>query len=239
MCSSDLVGNVYYDISDADFTTTAPADSSAILISAVVNAASFAPTVGPNTFFTLAGTNLGTAETPKAGSTTAGGATVTFCGTAAVLPFNSGAGTINGLTPDSIKGQTSCPVVVTVGGKSSPTFTLPISAQALGIFQFASGGVLLPVATHADFKIVGPASAGLTPAASGETLILFCTGWNPGATNPLITVGGANATVAYYGASSSTGLCQINFVVPANLGAGANNMTVGDLGPFPLTIKTN
>jgi uncharacterized protein (TIGR03437 family) len=230
----EATNNIYYDVSDADFSITA-GDAGALLISSVVNAASFQPTLAPNTAFTVFGSNLGTKET--ASSTTLGGAGVTVCGTAATLSANTGT-TINGVIPASVSADTTCPVVVTVGGKSSPAFNVAIGQQALGIFQFASGGATLPVATHPDFGPIGPAAGGLRPAQQGETIVLFCTGFNPGASIPGITVGGVDASVAYFGPSSSTpGLCQINFVVPNGLRSGANNLLVGDLGPFALWVN--
>ena len=230
----DAVNNIYFDVSDADFSVT-PGDATAPLITSVVNTASFAPTLAPNTLFSVFGNNLGTSQT--AAGTTVGGATVSVCGTSATLSFNNGA-LINGLIP-ALSGQTQCPVVVTAGGKTSAAFIITLQPQqALGIFQFVSGSSQLPVATHADYSVIGPASVGLKPAQNGETIILWCTGWNTGAANPDIAIGGKPASVAYYGPSGGIGgLCQINVVVPLGLTPGPDNMVVGSLAPLTLWIR--
>jgi uncharacterized protein (TIGR03437 family) len=113
--------------------------------------------------------------------------------------------------------------------------TVSISSQALGIFQFTSGALRLPVATHADYSVVGPPATGLSAAQGGETIVLWCTGWNQGAPTPAITIGGASVRVTYFGPSGATaGLCQINIAVPTGLPSGSNNLLVGDLGPYSL-----
>ena len=230
----EAVNNVYYDISDANFAI-APGDLTQPLITSVVNSASFAPTLAANTLFSVFGSNFGTQASGS--GTTLGGATVTVCGTPAPLSFNSGAGLINGLIPAAVAGQSTCPVVVTAGGKSSPAFPIAIGQQALGIFQFSIGGQQLPVATHADYSVIGPTTSNLKPAQGGETIILWCTGWNQGAANPAITIGGSPAAVAYYGPSGGVpGLCQINTVVPPGLVHGNDSMTVGSLAPFILWV---
>ena len=94
------------------------------------------------------------------------------------------------------------------------------------------------MATHADYSVIGPASIGLKPASGGETIILWCTGWNQGAVNPAITVGGAGAKVVYYGPSgASPGLCQINVIVPTGLEGGSNDLVVGGLPRYLLVLE--
>ena len=231
----EAIGNIYYDISDADFAIVA-SNPGLMLINAVVNSASFQPVLAPNTLFSIFGTNLGTKETANA--TTVGGASVSVCGIPAVLSSNSGTGAINGLIPAGAAGNATCPVVVTVGGKSTAPFSIFIEEQALGVFVFTSGGLTLPVATHADNSVDGPVASGLKPADPGETIVLWCTGWNQGAPNPGITIGGLDAPVTYFGQSGTTpGLCQINVVVPVGLRSGAVNMFVGELGPYSLWVK--
>ena len=212
------------------------ADPSLPLITSVLNGASYLPALAPNTWLSVFGNNLGTQESAQTASTTTlGGATVSVCGTLAVLNYNSGAGQINALMPSGSAGRATCPMVVTVNGTRSPTMTVSISSQALGIFQFTSGALRLPVATHADYSVVGPPATGLSAAQGGETIVLWCTGWNQGAPTPAITIGGASVRVTYFGPSGATaGLCQINIAVPTGLPSGGNNLLVGDLGPYSL-----
>jgi uncharacterized protein (TIGR03437 family) len=214
-------------------------DPSLPVITAVVNGASFGQSLAPSTFFSVFGSNLGVVESAQSSSTTAlGGATLSVCGTPVILNYNSGDGQINALMPAETAGHATCPVVATVNGVRSPTFTVKINPQALGIFQFSLAGGQLPVATHADYSVIGPATSGLSPARAGETIIIWCTGWNPGAAKPSVTIGGSAAEVKYYGPSGGfAGLCQINAVVPGATVSGPNRLTVDSLGPFPLWIN--
>ena len=211
-------------------------------ITSVVNAASFLQVpLAPNTWFSVFGANLGTIESAKDISTTVlGGATITVCGIPVALNYNNGQGQINALMPPSaaLAGDTNCPVVAMVGSNSSAPVSISIGQQSLGVFQFVSGGLLLPVATHADYSLIGPTGAALMPAQGGETIIIWCTGWNQGVPNPIVAIGGIPATVVYYGVSgTSAGLCQINVVVPSALPAGASNLVVGSLPPYSLWLK--
>ena len=151
---------------------------------------------------------------------TVGGAGVSVCGMAAVLSYNSGALTANGSTnwqinaliPDGVAGQSSCPVVVTVGGQESQAAGVAIKSGVMELFQFASSAGTLPILTHADYSLVGPASAGFVPAKPNETVLAWATG---DCSTPTATVGGASASVIYSG-RVEPGLCQVNFVVPGS-----------------------
>jgi uncharacterized protein (TIGR03437 family) len=87
------------------------------------------------------------------------------------------------------------------------------------LFGFTSSAGPLPIITHADYTLVGPVSAGVTPAKPSETVIAWGTG---DCSIPGVTVGGAPATVAFSG-RVAPGLCQINFVVPSSP-AGSNQV---------------
>jgi uncharacterized protein (TIGR03437 family) len=172
----------------------------------------------PGSWFTIFGQNLGNAAQWTNPSTlTLGGAGITVCGTPATISYNSGpvvgnfatSWQVNALTPESVAGQTSCPVVVTVNGQASPPVTVSIGSGILELFTFASSGGSLPVITHSDYSLVGPGSAGLTPAKPGETVIAWGTG---NCVSPAITVDGASAPVLYSGMVEA-GLCQVNFQV--------------------------
>lgn len=193
----------------------------------VVNAANFqAEPLSPGAWFTIYGQNLGAAGQWSSPDTTAlGGASVSVCALPAAISYNSGPVTTNGvanwqinaLMPGGVAGQISCPVIVTVNGQASPPVSVGIGAGIMELFLFATPSADLPIVTHADYSLVGPASAGLNPAKSGEALIAWSTG---DCTPPVITIGSSNAQVLYSG-QAAAGLCQTNFVVPNGLGAPA------------------
>jgi uncharacterized protein (TIGR03437 family) len=186
----------------------------------IVNAADFkSEPLPPDAWFTIFGQNLGSAARSTSANTfTLGGASVSVCGTPAAISFNSGpVGTngvpgsqINALMPDSVAGQTSCAVVVTVDGQASAPVPVSIASRILELFNFTSSAGTLPVITHADYSLVGPTSAGLIPARTGETVIAWGTG---DCSTPAVTVGGEPAAVIFSGRVEA-GLCQLNFQVP-------------------------
>jgi uncharacterized protein (TIGR03437 family) len=200
-------------------------------IASVVNGADFkAETLSPGAWLTIFGQNLGTAgQWSNSNTFTLGGAAVSVCGTPAAISYNSGPLVTNGvvgwqlnaLTPDGVAGQTSCPVVVTLGGLTSQTVKVGIGPGVMELFGFTCSAGWLPIVTHADYSLVGPASAGLTPAQRDETVIAWGTG---DCAIPVITAGGASASVAFSGLVGP-GLCQINFAVPNGL-SGANPLRI-------------
>jgi uncharacterized protein (TIGR03437 family) len=116
----------------------------------------------------------------------------------------------------------------------SNSITVPVAATAPGIFLYNGN---FAVAQHASYQIVGPSS----PAASGETIILYATGQgmtltatvatgvaapsSPTAQVPLsmvtATIAGQNAPVSYAGLTAGlVGLLQVNLQVPSGLAAG-------------------
>jgi uncharacterized protein (TIGR03437 family) len=202
-----------------------------ILANGIVNSATFkVEPLSPGAWFSIFGLYLGSAAQWTVTSTLSlGGASVTVCGQPAVLSYSSGPlasngstlWQINALMPDGVAGQTSCPVVVTVNGQISPTASVVIEAGVMELFGFTSSAGPLPIVTHLDYSLVGPASAGLKPAQPGETLV----GWGTGdCSTPVVTVGGANAPVGYSG-RVAPGLCQLNFTVPSGL-AGQNPLRI-------------
>src|SRR5262249_62216285 len=105
-------------------------------------------------WISILGQNLGQTETASGANTlTLGGASVTVCGTAAVLNYNSGPVTTNGstgwqinaLVPDGVAGQASCPVVVTVGAHASPPVNVATAAGIMELFQFRTSAGTLPI----------------------------------------------------------------------------------------------
>jgi uncharacterized protein (TIGR03437 family) len=190
-------------------------------ITAIVNGADFkSEAFSPGAWVSIFGQNLGANEAWTTASTMElGGAGVSICGLPAVLSYNSGPVTSNGSTgwqinallPGNLSGQTSCPVVVTVNSQASTPINVAVASGILELFQFTSSAGMLPITTHADYSLVGPASAGLTPARPNETVIAWATG---DCSTAAITVSASPAGVTFSG-QVAPGLCQINFVVPS------------------------
>jgi uncharacterized protein (TIGR03437 family) len=188
-----------------------------------------------------------------------GGVTVTVGDKPAYVRYVS-PGQVNVQVPDSAATGTS-PVVVTYQGKSSGPASLTLNAQEPGLLapaSFQSNGRQYLAALHgvsgsfvANGNITGVSPA---PATPGETLILYGVGFGPvrqgtvagqiasGQTqlaNPIsISIGGANAAIAYAGlAPGLVGLYQFNVTVPANLAAGDQPVAVTVNGA-PLTRQS-
>jgi uncharacterized protein (TIGR03437 family) len=120
-------------------------------------------------------------------------------------------------------------------GLASAAVTVQVQDVAPAFFLQSDG--MHVVATHADGSLVGPTSTttGATPAAPGETIVLYGTGFgvtNPAApegklittplslaTLPTITIGGTGSQVAFAGLIYA-GLYQINVTVPASSASG-------------------
>ena len=230
-------------------------------ITAVVNTATASAAIAPNAWVSIYGTNLAPDTRQwQSGDFVEGqmpadldGVSVTINGHKAFVDYIS-ATQVNVLTPlDGTVGPVQL-TLATSNGASAPV-TVNQAAYAPSFFLFAGKYV---AATHANYAAVGPTALGqgYTPATPGETLLLYATGFGevtpgiiPGAlnqagalpANPLITIGGLNATVEYAGAISP-GLYQFNVQVPANTPSGDNPITVtyqGATGPdgVYLTVK--
>jgi uncharacterized protein (TIGR03437 family) len=151
---------------------------------------------------------------------------------------------INVLAPDDTA-TGPVPVVVTVGGQASNSFTTQKNQFSPAFLTFNGTYV---AAEHLNYTLLGPPglfpSAPTTPAAPGETIVLYGVGFGPTnpaqptgqlpttapplANNVTMTIGGIAVTPAFAGLSGS-GLYQFNVVVPASLGSGdaALTATVG------------
>ncbi len=228
-------GSMRLDASFAGSDTLWPAIASAPLgnipainANGIVNAATFQVTpLSPGAWFSIFGQNLGAAgQWAEANTTALGGAEVSVCGLSALMSYNSGPITnngatgwqINALTPEGVAGQKSCPVLVTVSGVAAPPATVTIASGIAELFSFTSQAGVLPIVSHADYSLVGPASAGLVPAKPGEMVIAWGTG---DCVTPAVTVAGSAAIVAFAG-QAGPGLCQFNFVVPHGVTGGTD-----------------
>ncbi len=214
----------------------------AITTSSVVNGGSLVAGAAPNTVLSIFGPNLSPISRGWTTSdfvngalpTSLDGVSVMIDGKPAYVTFVSPK-QVNVIAPaDSTVGPV--PVVVTNNGLASASASIPLAALAPAFFIYKSNAI---AALHSDnVSIVGdttlfPGSS--TPAAPGETIVMFATGFGPTspayptgqlltqsyalATMPTVTIGGTAATVVYAGLTEA-GVYQLNVMVPASLAAG-------------------
>jgi uncharacterized protein (TIGR03118 family) len=210
----------------------------AVGANSVVNAASFQPGMSPGAFASIFGLNLSTTTRTWGNNDFVNGKLPTQLDGVAVMVNGKPANVyfvsprqINFIAPpDSTQGQVS--VIVTNGGLSSAAATAQLQQISPGFFQLLNGKYI--IATHADGTLVGPTSlipGQTTPAHPGETIVLYGTGFGPtnpavdgqvltapvpAATLPVVTIGGASASVPFAGLSSA-GLYQVNVQLPSTL----------------------
>jgi uncharacterized protein (TIGR03118 family) len=205
----------------------------------VVNAASFAGPIAPGALTTIFGTGLAaTTRVWEIADIANGklpvqldGVSVTIDNKPAYVYYVSPSLIDVIAPPDSTAGPVA--VVVTNSGAASASVKAQLQAAAPAFFAIGK----YAIATHANGTLVGPANVlpGATPAAPGEVIVVYGTGFGPTtpavdglvatasaniANSPAVTIGGATATVQYAGLSGP-GLDQVNVAVPA-LPAGSN-----------------
>jgi uncharacterized protein (TIGR03437 family) len=215
-------------------------------ISQVANAEGESPTIAPNTWVEIKGSNLAPTgfSSPDCapgycwqGSDFVGsklpaqldGVGATVNGKNAFVYYIS-PGQINILTPpDSISG--SVQVQVNSGGVTSASFTAQAAAIAPSFFVFNGGPYL--AATHVGGALIGPATLFpklTTPAKPNETIVLYANGFGPtstpvvsgsvsqsGTLSPLPVVKiGGVSANVTFAGLVAPGEFQFNVVVPAN-----------------------
>ncbi|MBI3698741.1 MAG: metallophosphoesterase [Acidobacteria bacterium] len=217
-----------------------------VSVEAVVNAASFVPSLAPGMLVSLFGRNLAPRE-DKASSlpltTQLAGTTVTVGGRSIPLLYVSPA-QINAQLPFEVLGRATLRVTTPSGFGEAP---LVISEAAPGIFSPSQEPAML----HPDGTLVSAAN----PAETGETLAVFLTGLGdvngridagqPAPVPPLTTlalvqvqVGNLSVTPVFAGlAPGFAGLYQVNWQVP-KLPTGRHLMRVmaRDAGSNPVTV---
>jgi uncharacterized protein (TIGR03437 family) len=244
---------------ESDFTITQPP-----VVSLAVNAEGGSPTIAPNTWVEINGTNLAPAgdvriwtnsdfvnnQLPKS----LDGVSVTVNGVPAYIYYISPT-QINILTPpNAISGNVQ--VVVTVGTSASAPYSVAAQPSSPSFFVLNGGPYVIGQHTS-NYSLIGPTNlyAGVTtPAKPGETIVLYANGFGPttvpvvaGAETqsgnlspvPTVTIGGINASVPY-AALISPGLYQINVVVPANAVSGDNVLaaTINGVPTSPVNLLT-
>jgi uncharacterized protein (TIGR03437 family) len=141
------------------------------------------------------------------------------------------------LMPWATGGAGKIKLKASVNGVDSNEITVRSAPAAVGYFSATGDGLGSVLATHVDGSIISASS----PAAPGETVILYASGLGPLANAvaeydwptsadqtsvPVqVDVGGVQATVLYAGAAPGyPGVYQINAVIPpgATTSAGAN-----------------
>jgi uncharacterized protein (TIGR03437 family) len=210
----------------------------------VVNAASLAPVgspVSPGEYVSLFGVGLAPAQGqasafPIPTSLEGVSVSVTAANGTFPAPLNFvSTGQINLLVPYELTGS-SATFQVTALGSPSNSVTVPLAATAPGIFTQDSSGGGTGVFLHANFSLI----TGASPAARGETILIFMTGL--GAVKPSVLDGAAGppgpntanvqatlsvlmdniaSTVSYQGlAPGFAGLYQVNVTVPTTVSPG-------------------
>jgi uncharacterized protein (TIGR03437 family) len=209
----------------------------------VLNGASFQPGISPDSWMTVSGTNLSAKTDTWANSivngalpTTLDGVSVSVGGQPAYIEYVS-ATQINAVAPNVPAGLV--PVIVTTANGTSAAVNAQLTAEQPAFFQWGN----YAVATHQDYTyaVKNGTFAGTTtvPAAPGDVIILWATGFGPtspsapaGAQTPSTTtyntatpvtvkIGTQSATV--YGAALApgyAGLYQVAIQIPAGLANG-------------------
>ena len=209
-----------------------------VAASAITNAAQAAGGIAPNTFITIKGTNLAaTKRSIGAGDianglipTSVDGVTVTINGQPAFITYISPV-QINLVT--AVELPTSGSVTVAVSNNTLTSATLNVSALPVAPALFLVGA--FAAALHANNTVVGPTTLvpnNSTPAAPGETIVLFGTGF--GVTTPAAVSGTVVSTAApllltpailfdnipgkvVFAGLIATGVYQFNVIVPSGL----------------------
>jgi uncharacterized protein (TIGR03437 family) len=216
----------------------------------VVSGATFQPGIVSGSWLTITGTNLATASRVWRADEfladdfsrlplSVDGVSVTVDGKPAPVYYVSPTQlNIQGPT-DTFTGPVT--VVVTHDGQSSAPVQATLETNAPGFFAYASGNDLFVSAIHLSGMVVGDPKTvpGTSPAAAGETIAIFGTGFAPspaGTVNvavtalnpsPVVSIGGQLATVTF-GGLAGPGLYQVNVVVP--------NLTPGT---YPVQVSVN
>jgi uncharacterized protein (TIGR03437 family) len=211
-----------------------------------VNAASLAPFGLPNapiaqgSIFTIFGENLGPAQQQSATSfplgTTLGGVSinVTQSGvTTQAYPIFVSAGQVNAVMPSSVAPGLATLRLFSQSVKSN-AIPIQIASSAPGIFAVSSGGYGPGIVQNFISASNQPINSSVTPAAPGQTVVIWGTGLGPVpfpdnvaptagnlSTPVTVTVGGQAASVLYSGRSPCcSGVDQIVVTLPNNVPPG-------------------
>jgi uncharacterized protein (TIGR03437 family) len=238
--SNDHIYTASYTLATAAASTSVPEISAG----GVVNGASFAQGIESGSWVTIQGQNLSTTTRTWSGAdfsngtpTSLDGVSASIGGKAAYIYYISPT-QVNVIAPDVTPGN----VAVTLTNSSGTSNSVPAAVS-----DFAPGFFLnskYAIATHQDGSLVAPSGfyGNSFPAAAGETVTLWGTGFGPvspavpagktptdalgntiayASLPPNITIGGVQATVV--GAAlnpSALGLYEINITIPKGAPSG-------------------
>ncbi len=218
-------------------TTTPPT------ITEVANAEGEAPTIAPNTWVLVKGSNLANAGDSRIWlssdfvngqmPTQLDGVSVTVNGKPGYVYYVSPT-QLNILTPPDAISE-SVQIQVTNNGAMSATFTAQAQAESPSFFVFNGGPYI--TAVHLNGNLIGPTTlypGYSTPAQPGEAVVIYANGFGPTSTPvvsgsssqpgslsplPVINIGGIGATVTFAGLVAP-GEFQFNVDVPSLLANG-------------------
>ncbi len=174
--------------------------------SAVVNGATWnSGPVAPREIVTIYGSGFGT------------NATVRFDGVAAQVLY-AGPDQINAIVPDSIAGDDTTDLSVTVDGGVALAETLPVAELSPGLFTLESTGRDQVAALNQTNRVNTPAD----PAAKGSVIALYGTGGGS-FRSVSVEIGGLDAPVRYAGPAPQAvnGLMQVNALIPDTVASGS------------------
>jgi uncharacterized protein (TIGR03437 family) len=223
----------------------------AITAGGIVDGASFTPgrAVAPGSIISIFGTNL----SDTTGSPTQfplplgiGGVAFSFdipsAGISLPARFHFVSPTqINVQVPWELAGHSSATVKVIIDYTYSSLYTLNLATYSPGFFANLSNGVSVAAALDVNNAVITASH----PVARGQAVQLFLNGLGPvnnqpadgwpaadasstTVATPSITIGGQPATVTFSGlAPGYADLYQVNAVVPAGIGTGAQPVTCG------------
>jgi uncharacterized protein (TIGR03437 family) len=218
-----------------------PLTTPAPTLTLVANAEGGVATIAPNSWVEIKGSNLAPAGDSRIWQspdfvmnhlpTSLDGVSVTVNGQPAYVYYISPT-QLNILTPpNAISG--SVPVQVSDNGVVSANFMVQAQAESPSFFVFGGGPYV--AATHANGSLIGPTTlypGASTPAQPGETILVYANGFGATSTPvvsgsetqsgmlspmPVITIGGAQASVKFAGLNVTPGEFQFNVVVPSTL----------------------
>ena len=250
------------------FGFTLPALSPSVpVINSVANAFSNSPTIAPNTWVAIKGSDLAPAGDSRIWQSSdfvgtqmpaaLDGVSVSMNGEPAYVYYISGA-QLNVLTPPDLA-TGAVMVTVTNNSATSATFTAQAQPDSLAFFVFNGGPYV--VGTHLNGSDLGPTSlfpGSSTPAQPNETIVLYGNGFGnvsapivKGSVTqtgdlfpmPTILIGGVAAQVQFAGLVSP-GLYQFNVVVPAGASNNDNSLVAQYAGLATqngvlLTVQSN
>jgi len=212
------------------------------LIGDVVNSASnLGGTVAPGELVVIYGSELGPPQLAGAQLTSEGRLSTNVMGTQVL--FNDvtapliyvRSDQVAAIVPNAVAGQTNVKVQVRYQSQSSPSFSIPVSPTAPGLFTLDQTGRGQGAILNQDNTINGRLNA----APRGSIVVLWATGqgasdpdWAedelaaeplPAPINPVkVTIGGQEGEIRYAGAAPGfAGVMQVNVRVPSGIKTGS------------------